>query len=178
MENAQNAERGTEVLGRARNVEERRGTCLEEEVVHHPFVLQRESREGVWESEDDMGVPDRQQLTFTLGEPLIARVRQALWAVPIATRVERDGAMAAGGTAVEMSAQGGGPAALDRAKHTEVLRGEPGAMGLDEACPVLANDIGHLEGWPGHRLCSRRERGAASGPETSIVSSGFVTACR
>ena len=28
---------------------------------------------------------------------------------------------------------------------------------------VLANDVGHLEGWPGHRFCSRRERRAVSG---------------
>jgi len=40
-----------------------------------PLVLQRESRKRVWEGEDDMGVPDRQQLAFTLREPLIARVR-------------------------------------------------------------------------------------------------------
>ena len=125
-----------------------------------------------------MGVPDRQQLAFTLGEPLIARVRQALRAVPIATRVERDGAMATGGTPIEMRAQGRGPAVRDGAKHTQVLRGEPGAMGLDEACPVLANDVGHLKGWPGHRFWSRRERRAVSGAETGIVSSGFVTACR
>ena len=125
-----------------------------------------------------MGVPDRQQLAFTLGEPLVARVRQALRAVPIATRVERDGAMAARGTAIEMPAQGGGPAVRDGAEHTQVLRREPGAMGLDEACPVLANDVGHLEGWPGHRFCSRRERRAVSGSDTGIVSSGLVTACR
>ena len=86
--------------------------------------------------------------------------------------------MAAGGTAIEMPTQGGGPAVRDGAKHTQVLRREPGAMGLDEACPVLANDVGHLEGWPGHRFCSRRERRAVSGAETGIVSSGLATACR
>jgi hypothetical protein len=99
-----------------------------------------------------MRIPDREQLAFTLGEPLITCVRQTLRAVPITTRVERDGAMAAGGTPIEMRAQGRGAAVRDGAKHPQVLRGEPGAMGLDEACPVLANDIGHLEGWPGHRL--------------------------
>ena len=86
--------------------------------------------------------------------------------------------MAAGGTLIEMPAEGRSPAVLNRAKHTEVLRGEPAAMDLDEACPVSANDVGHLEGWPGHRFCRRRERRAVSGAETGIVSSGFVTACR
>lgn len=86
--------------------------------------------------------------------------------------------MAAGGTAIEMPAQRGSPTPFDRTQHTEVLCGQPGAMGLDEPCPVLANDVGHLEGWPGHRFCSRRERRAVSGAETGIVSSGLVTAWR
>ena len=86
--------------------------------------------------------------------------------------------MTAGGTPIEMRAQGRGPAVRDGAKHTQVLRGEPGAMGLDEACPVLANDVGHLKGWPGHRLCSRRDGRAVSGRETGIVSSGLATACK
>ena len=60
--------------------------------------------------------------------------------------------MATGGTAIEMPAQGCGPAVRDGAEHPQVLRRQPGAMGLDEACPGLANDVGHLEGWPGHRL--------------------------
>jgi len=58
VEDAQKAERGAEMLRRACDFQERRGTRLEEEVVHHPFVLQRESRERVREGEDDMGVPD------------------------------------------------------------------------------------------------------------------------
>ncbi len=86
--------------------------------------------------------------------------------------------MATRGTAVEMTPQGGGPAVRDGAEHAQMLRREPGAMGLDEAGPVLANDVGHLEGWPCHRFWSRRERRAVSGAETCIVSSGFVTACK
>ena len=88
VEDAQKAERGAEMLRRARDLEQRCGTRPEEQVVHHRLVLQRQPGEGVREGEDDMGVPDRQQLAFTLGEPLIARVGQALWAMPIATRVE------------------------------------------------------------------------------------------
>jgi hypothetical protein len=66
----------------------------------------------------------------------------------------------------------------DGAEHAPMLRGQPGALPLDEACPVLANNVGHLAGWPGHRFCRRCERRAASGPDTGIVSSGFVTACK
>ena len=73
--------------------------------------------------------------------------------------------MPAGGTAIEMPAQGDRPTALDRAQDTEVLRGQPGAMGLDEACAVSTDDVSHLEGWPGHRLRSRRVRRTGQ-PET------------
>ena len=86
--------------------------------------------------------------------------------------------MPTGRTPIKMATQCGGAAAGDRAEYAPMLRRQPGAMGLDEACPVLANDIGHLKGWPGHRFCRRRERRAVSGAETGIVSSGFVTACR
>ena len=178
VEDAEKAECGAEVLRRPGDLEERRCARVEEQVVDHAFVLQGQPGEGVRQGEDDVGVPDRQQLAFALGEPLVARVRQALGAVPIATRVEGDGAMPAGGTPIEMPAQDRGPAVRDGAEHTQVLRRQPGAMGLDETCAVLANDVGHLEGWPGHRFWSRRERRAVSGAETGIVSSGFVTAYR
>ena len=48
--------------------------------------------------------------------------------------------MAARGTAIEMPAQRGGPTAHDRPQDTEVLRGEPDAMTLDEACAVTTDD--------------------------------------
>ena len=86
--------------------------------------------------------------------------------------------MSARGTAIEMPTQRGGAAVHKGAEHAQVVRREPGAMGLDEACPVLANDVGHLEGWPGHRFWSRRECRAVSGAETGIVSSGLATARR
>ena len=178
VEDAQKPDRCTEVLGRPGNLQERGRAGAEEEIVHDPLVLQCEPREGVRQREDDMGVPDRQQLAFTLGEPLVARVRQALRAVPIATRVERDGAIAAGGTPIEMRSQSRGPAVRDGAMHRQVLGRQLDAMGLDEACAVLAKDVGHLKGWPGHRFCNRRDGRAMSGPETGIASSGLATACR
>jgi hypothetical protein len=47
------------MLRRACDLQKGRGTRLEEQVVHDPFVVQGQSREGVREGEDDMGVPDR-----------------------------------------------------------------------------------------------------------------------
>src|SRR5262245_30050747 len=178
VEHAEKAEGGAEVLRRPGDFEERRRTRLEEEVVDDSLVLQRQASERMREGEDDVGVADREQLAFTLGEPLIARVRQALRTVPIPTRVVRDGAMAAGGTAIEMPTQRGRSTAFDRAEDTKVLCGQPSAMGLDEACAVQTDDVSHLEGWRGHRFCSRRERCAVSGPVTGIASSELATACK
>ena len=67
---------------------------------------------------------------------------------------------------------------LDRAQHAQMLPGQPGAVRLDEALAVCANDVGHLKGWPGHRFCSRRDRRAVSGAETGIASNGLATACK
>src|SRR4249920_1233877 len=110
VEDAEKAECGAEVLRRPGDLEERRRTRVEEQVVHHAFVLQSQPSEGVRQGEDDVGVPDRQHLALALGKPLVARVRQALRTMPIAARVEREGAMAAGGTPIEMPAEGRSPA--------------------------------------------------------------------
>ena len=67
--------------------------------------------------------------------------------------------MSAGRAAIEMPAQGSRPTPFDRPQHTEVLGGQPGAMGLDEACAVSTDDVSHLEGWPGHRSPSNTEGG-------------------
>ena len=112
------------------------------------------------------------------GKPLVPRVRQTLRAMPIAARVERDGASVAFRTAIEMAAEGRGPAARDRSEDPAVLPREPGAVLLDEALAVGANDVGHLEGWPRHRGRNRRDRRAVSGRDTGIASSGLATACR
>src|SRR5262249_28686964 len=55
--NVREAEHGAEMLRRATDLEECRGNRPEEEVVHHPFVLLRESCDGVREGEHDVGVP-------------------------------------------------------------------------------------------------------------------------
>src|SRR5437879_3805240 len=95
VEHAEEADRGTEMLGVRRDLEERGRTRLEEQIVDDPFILQSQPRELMREREDDVVVADGEQFVLSGGEPLIARVRQALRTVPVATRVERDGAMPA-----------------------------------------------------------------------------------
>jgi hypothetical protein len=125
-----------------------------------------------------MVVADGQELLLPFGEPLIARVGQALRTVPVPTRVVRDSAMVALRAPIEMATQGGGAATRESAEHAPMLPGEPGPVRLDEAIDVLSDDVGHLEGWPGLRFCRRCDRRAVSGPDRGIASNGFETACR
>ena len=64
------------------------------------------------------------------------------------------------------------------AEDAPMLSGHPGAVRLQKTIAVLAHDVGHLKGWPRHRLCFSRVRRAVSGPEIVRASSGFATACR
>jgi hypothetical protein len=59
-----------------------------------------------------------------------------------------------------------------------MLPSYPGAVQLQDPIAMLAHDVGHLEGWPRHRLCNRRVRRTVSAAETAIASSGLATACR
>jgi hypothetical protein len=85
VEHAQETDRGTEMRGVRRDLEERSRTRLEEQIVDDPFILQGQPRKLVREREDDVVVPDREEFVLSGGEPLIARVRQTLRAVPIST---------------------------------------------------------------------------------------------
>jgi hypothetical protein len=178
VEHAETADRRAQMFRGGGERAECGRTRLQQQIVDDPFVLQGPPRERMRERADDMVGADREEFVLPGGEPLIARVRQALRAVPIATRVAGEGAMSAGGTAIEMPAHRGGPTALARPQPAEVRRGPPDAMGLDEACAVSTDEVRHLERWPGHRFCSRRVRRTVSACDTGIASSGLATAWR
>src|ERR1700730_19320591 len=98
--------------------------------------------------------------------------------MPITAGGVGDGAMTAWGTAIEMAAQRGRAAVLDGVEHTPVVPRKPGTVLLDETVLVVADDIGHLEGWRVHCFCNFRESLMFSGLETSIVSRGLATAVK
>ena len=84
--------------------------------------------------------------------------------------------MAALATAIPMSAERCRAAVLDGEEHAEMQPRQPGAVLFNEAVAVRANDVGHLEGWPLHFLCSFRDRFTWSGLESSMLSSGVPAA--
>ena len=107
--------------------------------------------------EDDVDVADRQQLLLARRHPRVASRGQTLRAMPIATAVVREDRLRALLTAITMPTQCRRSALGDGSEHASMLPGHPGLVRLQETIAMSAHDIGHLEGWPRHRLCSRRD---------------------
>ena len=132
----------------------------------------------MWQREDDVEVADGKQFGLPVGQPTVARRRLALGTVAIAAGVIGDGTIAASRTFVEMSTQRRRSAARNGPEHFQVGPVNPVSVVLDEAIALCANDIGHLEGWPGHFFWSLRDRFVWLESETSSESIGLGAACR
>ena len=98
--------------------------------------------------------------------------------MPITAAVVRESRLRTLLTAIAVPAERRRAALNERADYAPVVTGEPRPMRLAKRIAVSAHDVGHLEGWPRHRLWSRRVRRTVSIPETGMASSGFATACR
>lgn len=125
-----------------------------------------------------MKIRHRQQFLGANFQPLIAGIGLALGAMPIATRVERDGSMTALRTGIDVAAQRCRTAMLNSAQHLEMLPSQPATALLNEISTDCAKDFSHLERWPFH-LFNRFLGGfASSGLQRSSASSGLATACK
>src|SRR5580704_7902130 len=95
----------------------------------------------------------------------------------VAATVIRDGrGVAASQTSVPVPAERRCATALDGGEHLEVQSVEPRLIFVDEASACRANDVGHLDGWPLHFLCSLRDRFTRSVLESLALSSGVPAA--
>ena len=178
MEDHQPTDVGTKALGIRRDLEQRFGGGVKSEVVHHALVGQRETRERLRHREDDVHVPDGQELLRTRGHPGVAGGREALGTMAIPTAVVREGRLRTLIAAIAVSAECRRSALGDGAEDAPVLGGHPGAVRLQKTIAVLAHDVGHLEGWPRHRRCFSRVGRAVSGAGSVSASKGLATAGR
>ena len=101
------------------------------------------------QSEYDVEVRDAEEFFLSCGEPALASLCLALWAVPVPAGVIRDGLMIALRTLIDVAAQRGGAAASDCPQHTQLLVVQPGIL-FNEAITLLAEYVGHLHGRPVH----------------------------
>src|ERR1022692_2701407 len=72
-----------------------------------------------------MDVAGRQEFPAARFQPAVARVGLALRTMPVAARVEGDGAMPAPGALIDVPAERGRPAADDGGQDLQVQPGEP-----------------------------------------------------
>jgi hypothetical protein len=55
-------------------------------------------------------------------------------------------------TAIAVPAERRGAALCDGTEDATMRSRDPGPVRLQDAIAMSAHDVGHLEGWPGHRL--------------------------
>jgi hypothetical protein len=113
-------------------------------------VVLRQEIEFVGEGEDHVKVRGGQQFLFPCGKPTLARLGLALGAVPVATRIIRDGLKSALGTGIEVTSERCGAAILQGAEGFELLEIEARSIPVEEARALNAEDVGHLHGGPSH----------------------------
>jgi hypothetical protein len=89
-------------------------------------------------------VADREQFFLASSEPTVTSCDLTLWAMPIATGVEDDSAMATIGALVEMSTQDLGTAVSDGAKYFLVRPVNPAAVVGEEAFALRPYNVGHF----------------------------------
>ena len=121
-----------------------------QQVVKYARVVQRQHIEFVRHGEHDVEVDGGEKLALASCEPVFARLRLALRAMPIAAGVIRDGPVTALGTSINMAAQRSRAAALNGAKGLELLKVEAPSIPIQEAVALRAEDVGHLHGGPAH----------------------------
>jgi len=97
-----------------------------------------------------MKVADPEQFFGARRKPLVAGVGLALWTMPVAAGERGDGARAASGALIEMTAQRCHTAVLDGPQHLELLPAQMGLVSPDEAVARGTDDVGHLQGGPLH----------------------------
>src|SRR5882724_6326580 len=156
MQYAEEANLCAEVSRIASDFEKGFGTGAEQEVVEDLLVLQNQWRQAAGECEDHVQIAGREQFSSTRSDPAFPRSDLTLRAVAIAAAVIRDGGtIPATGALIEMAAECGSTTPANSQQHFDVLPTEPVAISFDEGISRGADQIGHLQRWPGHLFLLR-----------------------
>jgi hypothetical protein len=103
-------------------------------------------------------VADGEQFFLASREPAPPSRDLTLGAVPIATGVENDSAVATTWALMEMSTEDRGTAVSDGAEHLLVHPVDPAPVVGDERFALCPHNVGHFQVWPIHFFCSLRDR--------------------
>ena len=151
VEHGGDADAGAEVLGIGGDGEQRLGRGAEQQVVDHRLVLVGDGGDLGRQREDEVEVADRQQIGLARGEPVPRRRALALGAMAVAAGVVGDPAVAAILAALDVAAEGGRAAALDRRHHLELAEAQMPGIGLAPGGPVAMEDVRDLQPRAAHR---------------------------
>ena len=126
MQNAEEPNLSAEVLWISCNFEQCLRSRREQKVVKQGWIGTNQRIQLMRERKHDVKIADIQQLLFSRGEPVLACLRLALGAMPIAAGVIRDGLVSATRTRIEMAAQCRRAAAGDSPQHIQLLIADSG----------------------------------------------------
>src|SRR6266481_2470783 len=132
-------------------------TGTEQETVEDLLVLQHQRSQPMGQCEDHMQVAGREKFSSTCSDPAFPCSDLTLGAMAIAAAIIRDGGtIPATGALIEMTAECGSTTPPNSQQHFDVLPTKPVAISFEESISRGADQIGHLEWWPGHLLFLRR----------------------
>jgi hypothetical protein len=114
VEHGGGADASTEVLGIGGDREQRFGRRAEQQVVNHRLVLVGDWSDLGGQREDHVEIADPQQIGLAGCKPIFRRRTLTLWAMTVATGVVGDAAVAAILATLDMPAERGRAALLDR----------------------------------------------------------------
>ena len=95
VQDAEEADLGSEVLGVGGNLKHGLGGGAEEQIIEQPWIALTERVQLVGQGKDDVEIRYAEQVLFAPCEPALARLGLALGTVPVATGVIGDGLVVA-----------------------------------------------------------------------------------
>ena len=156
VEDGGEADARAQMLGVGGDRGQRLGGGPEQEVVDGGLVVERDGADRRRQGEDDVIVRNRQKLRLAVFEPLPRRRGLTLRAMPVAAGIVGDAFVRAVLAALDMAAERGGPAGLDRRHHLQLGEAHVTGVGLAPRRPMGAKDVGDLQAGPRHAAAVRR----------------------
>jgi len=92
-----------------------------------------------------MEIADRQQIRLARRKPILCRLALTLWAMAVAARVVSDAAVAAILAALDMPAEGGRAALLDRRHNLELSEAHMPGIGAAPVSSMAMKDVCDLQ---------------------------------
>jgi hypothetical protein len=150
VQNRRDADVGSEVLRIGGNDGESLRCSLQQQAIDDGLVLIGNPAKRRRQSEHQVEIRDRQELGFARCKPSRCRLPLAFTAVPIATRVIGDPCMLTFLTALDMTAELGGSADLDRLHHAPLNPVDVASVGNAPRLAVPAEDVRYFKFRPEH----------------------------